>query len=68
MWIDKSQTWRMADELGGEPLVDLILEETHTCYMNDHSTRNTFGYGCGACPACELRRRGYEEWRWGRIR
>ncbi|MBN9410271.1 MAG: 7-cyano-7-deazaguanine synthase QueC [Burkholderiales bacterium] len=62
MWIDKAQTWQMAHELGGQPLVDLILEDTHTCYLGDRIHRHAWGYGCGACPACELRARGYERY------
>lgn len=60
MWIDKSQTWQMAAKLGGMALVDLIKTETHTCYVGDHTTRHEWGYGCGMCPACELRKKGYE--------
>jgi 7-cyano-7-deazaguanine synthase len=60
MWIDKAQTWQMARELGGEKLVRLIQEETHTCYLGDRSKRHPWGYGCGTCPACDLRARGYE--------
>uniref|UniRef100_E1T3X0 7-cyano-7-deazaguanine synthase n=1 Tax=Burkholderia sp. (strain CCGE1003) TaxID=640512 RepID=E1T3X0_BURSG len=60
MWIDKAQTWQMASQLGGAKLVDLILDETHTCYVGDHTTQHQWGYGCGTCPACELRQRGYE--------
>lgn len=59
MWIDKAQTWELAEQLGGHALIDLIREETHTCYLNDHQTRHVWGYGCGHCPACELRRQGY---------
>ncbi len=59
MWIDKAQTWRMAHELGGQALVDLIIEHTHTCYMGDREHRHAWGYGCGECPACELRARGW---------
>lgn len=62
MWIDKAQTWQMAFELGGQPLVDLILADTHTCYLGERGTRHAWGYGCGNCPACDLRRRGYEAW------
>lgn len=62
MWIDKAQTWHMAAELGGEELVDLIIEHTHTCYHGDRSKRTPWGYGCGACPACDLRARGYEQY------
>jgi 7-cyano-7-deazaguanine synthase len=59
MWIDKADTWRLADALGGRKLVDLIVEHTHTCYLGDREHRHAWGYGCGACPACELRARGY---------
>jgi 7-cyano-7-deazaguanine synthase len=60
MWIDKAATWRMAEQLGGKELVSLILEESHTCYLGDRSQRHAWGYGCGKCPACELRKVGYE--------
>jgi 7-cyano-7-deazaguanine synthase len=60
MWLDKAATWRMAHGLGGDTLVDLILEGTHTCYLGDRTHRHDWGYGCGTCPACELRRRGWE--------
>lgn len=60
MWIDKQATWAMAHNLGGQVLVDLIIEDTHTCYMGDRGNRHPWGYGCGDCPACELRARGYE--------
>jgi 7-cyano-7-deazaguanine synthase len=63
MWIDKAKTWQMACQLGGVKLVDLILDETHTCYLGDHTTRHEWGYGCDTCPACELRKRGYEIFR-----
>jgi 7-cyano-7-deazaguanine synthase len=66
MWVDKAQTWRMAEELGGERLVDLVREHTHTCYLGERSRRSDWGYGCGECPACELRRRGYEGYVAGR--
>ena len=59
MWIDKAQTWHMAHDLGGQALVDLIVEHTHTCYMGDREHRHAWGYGCGQCPACELRARGW---------
>ena len=62
MWIDKAQTWQMAQDLGGEPLVELILEQTHTCYQGTREVRHDWGYGCGACPACELRARGWEQY------
>jgi 7-cyano-7-deazaguanine synthase len=60
MWIDKAATWRMAYQLGGSTLVDLIVEDTHTCYLGNHTTRNAWGYGCGQCPACVLRKTGYQ--------
>jgi 7-cyano-7-deazaguanine synthase len=61
MWLDKRATWELAHELGGTPLVDMIIEETHTCYRGDRSMRHDWGYGCGTCPACELRSTGYGE-------
>ena len=62
MWIDKAQTWALAEQLGGEALTDLIVEHTHTCYLGDRVHRHPWGYGCDLCPACELRRKGYEGW------
>lgn len=59
MWIDKAQTWSLARELGGDTLVDLIAEHTHTCYAGDRTHRHEWGYGCGTCPACELRAKGW---------
>ncbi len=59
MWIDKAATWALAESLGGQLLVDLIIEHTHTCYLGDREHRHAWGYGCGQCPACELRLRGY---------
>lgn len=63
MWIDKAATWRLAESLGGKALVDLIIEQTHTCYLGDRSVRHVWGYGCGSCPACELRAHGYAGFR-----
>jgi 7-cyano-7-deazaguanine synthase len=62
MWIDKAKTWQFADELGGRKLVDVIRHETHTCYMGNRTTFHDWGFGCGQCPACELRRDGYQNW------
>ncbi|WP_341921120.1 7-cyano-7-deazaguanine synthase QueC [Polaromonas sp. YR568] len=59
MWIDKAATWALAEALGGRALVQLIIEHTHTCYLGDRAHRHAWGYGCGQCPACELRLRGY---------
>lgn len=65
MWIDKAETWTMADELGGRPFVDLVREHTHTCYLGDRTELHTWGYGCGTCPACELRAKGWEQFEKG---
>lgn len=65
MRLDKADTWRLAEELGGTPLVELIRAETHTCYTGERGTLLAWGHGCGACPACELRRAGYERYRSG---
>ncbi len=62
MWIDKARTWELAHELGGDKLVELIRKDTHTCYTGDHSTWHDWGYGCGTCPACELRANGWKQY------
>ncbi|KCZ85593.1 exsB protein [Hyphomonas adhaerens MHS-3] len=62
MYIDKAGTWAMALELGGQGLIDLIVEDTHTCYLGDRTHRHDWGYGCGTCPACELRAAGWDRW------
>jgi 7-cyano-7-deazaguanine synthase len=59
MWIDKAATFALADEIGGKDLLDLVIEETHSCYLGDRSHRHPWGYGCGKCPACKLRAEGY---------
>lgn len=59
MWLDKAATWALARDLGGEALVDLIVEHSHTCYRGERDLRHDWGYGCGTCPACEIRARGY---------
>lgn len=61
MWIDKEQTWKMAEEIGGRKLLEIVRENTHTCYLGDRQTHHQWGYGCGECPACELRKNGYEK-------
>lgn len=63
MYIDKAGTWAMAEALGGDALVELIVEDTHTCYLGDREHRHDWGYGCGECPACELRAGGWERWK-----
>ena len=60
MWIDKAATWKLAEELGGDELLDLVRDETHTCYMGDRSRKHIWGYGCNSCPSCDLRRVGHE--------
>ena len=59
MWIDKAGTFALAREIGGEPLLDLVIEATHSCYLGDRTQRHAWGYGCGACPACRLRADGF---------
>jgi len=65
MWLDKSDTWRLAETLGGDALVELIRVETHTCYVGERAELHDWGFGCGQCPACKLRKRGYEVYRAG---
>ncbi len=65
MWRNKAQTFALAEALGGQALVDVILEHTHTCYLGDRSHRHAWGYGCGTCPACELRAAGWHAYRNG---
>ncbi len=62
MYVDKAGTWAMAETLGGKAFVDLIVEDTHTCYLGDRTHRHVWGYGCGTCPACELRANGWQQW------
>ena len=62
MWINKAATWRLAYQLGGDALLDIIREQTHTCYLGDRSRWHDWGFGCGTCPACELRKNGYAKY------
>jgi 7-cyano-7-deazaguanine synthase len=62
MWLDKASTWKLANELGGAGLVELILERSHTCYLGERGARHEWGYGCGECPACVLRAKGWQEY------
>jgi 7-cyano-7-deazaguanine synthase len=62
MALTKAETWALADRIGGAALVDLIVEESHTCYRGDRAHRHAWGFGCGECPACELRAAGWAEW------
>ena len=63
MWLDKAETWEMAQALGGNALTQLIIEDSHTCYHGVRDALHAWGYGCGTCPACELRKAGFERWR-----
>ncbi len=62
MWLNKAQTWRLAEDLGNRDFVSLIQEESHTCYLGTRQHKHEWGYGCGTCPACELRKTGYEQY------
>ena len=62
MHLTKARTWALAHDLGGDELVRLIIEDSHTCYLGDRDHRHPWGYGCGTCPACELRAVGYDQW------
>ncbi|WP_311223346.1 MULTISPECIES: 7-cyano-7-deazaguanine synthase QueC [unclassified Acidovorax] len=62
MWIDKAATWALARELGGDALVDIVVRQSHTCYHGVRDTLHSWGYGCGECPACALRRTGHAQW------
>lgn len=59
MWVDKAATWALARDLGGDALVEIIRRDTHTCYIGERADFHSWGYGCGSCPACDLRREGY---------
>ena len=62
MWLDKAETWAMTERLGGETLIELVIEHTHSCYLGDREHRHAWGWGCGLCPSCDLRRKGYDAW------
>ncbi len=66
MWIDKAQSWALAEQLGGPALIEAIVEHSHTCYLGERGVRHDWGYGCGECPACKLRAQGFKNWRTGR--
>ncbi|MBV9261149.1 MAG: 7-cyano-7-deazaguanine synthase, partial [Pseudolabrys sp.] len=59
MWIDKAATFVLAREIGGQAFLDLVIEDSHSCYLGERGQRHPWGYGCGACPACDLRAQGY---------
>jgi len=62
MYLTKAESWKIAEELGGQQLIDMLIEESHSCYMGTRDKRHAWGYGCGGCPACELRQNGFEAW------
>ncbi len=66
MWVDKAATFAMAEQIGEEELLDLVVEHTHSCYLGDRSLRHDWGYGCGECPACKLRAQGFVKFMSGR--
>ena len=66
MWIDKAATFELAERIGGGALSEIVIEETHSCYMGDRANRHEWGYGCGTCPACQLRAAGYDKYKAGR--
>lgn len=63
MFVNKAGTWALAETIGGAALVDIVIEHSHTCYLGDRTVRHAWGYGCGVCPACQLRANGYAQWR-----
>jgi 7-cyano-7-deazaguanine synthase len=67
MWLDKAETWRLAEQIAGGALIAIIIEDTHTCYLGERGVRHPWGYGCGGCPACVLRARGWAEYAEQRI-
>jgi 7-cyano-7-deazaguanine synthase len=62
MWLDKAATWQLAEDLGGQTLVSLVIDHTHSCYRGERSIRHEWGHGCGTCPACELRAGGWNRY------
>jgi 7-cyano-7-deazaguanine synthase len=66
MWLDKAQSWALAQNLGGPALVETIVEHSHTCYLGERGARHDWGFGCGECPACKLRADGFAKWRAGK--
>ena len=62
MWIDKAETWALTHALGGDALVELVRRDSHSCYLGQREQLHSWGYGCGTCPACQLRARGWEQW------
>src|SRR5262245_31959655 len=63
MWVDKADTFAMAEQIGGKPFLDLVIEDSHSCYLGNRTQRHEWGYGCGTCPACKLRADGFAKFR-----
>jgi 7-cyano-7-deazaguanine synthase len=63
MWVDKAGTFAMAEQIGGKAFLDLVIEDSHSCYLGDRTKRHDWGYGCGECPACQLRAKGFSEFK-----
>lgn len=63
MKLTKAASWRLAEETGGESAVALVNEHSHSCYRGVRAARHDWGYGCGTCPACELRAKGWTEYK-----
>jgi len=63
MWLDKARVWELANSLGGRQLVEIIRKDTHTCYLGSREEFHEWGYGCGTCPACRLRAKGWQDFR-----
>jgi 7-cyano-7-deazaguanine synthase len=63
MWVDKAGTFAMAKQIGGKAFLDLVIEDSHSCYLGDRTKRHDWGYGCGECPACQLRAKGFSEFK-----
>jgi len=59
MWVDKAGTFAMAETIAGQPFLDVVVEDTHSCYVGDRTHWHDWGFGCGSCPACQLRAQGY---------
>jgi 7-cyano-7-deazaguanine synthase len=67
MWIDKAETFALAVEIGGEAFLDLLIEDSHSCYLGDRGKRHDWGYGCGTCPACQLRAQGFTKFKTSKL-
>ena len=62
MFLTKADTWKLSYTLGGEKFVNIIIKYTHTCYKGERKKLFSWGYGCNNCPACFIRKKGWEEY------